>query len=70
MNKYNRISFLVNTFYDERIKYFCNIGLMEETMDIIEALEWRYAVKKFDSNKKISTEQLERVLKSLQLTPG
>lgn len=38
-------------------------------MDILKALEWRYAVKKFDPEKKISTAQLERVLKSLQLTP-
>lgn len=42
---------------------------MEENMDIVEALEWRYAVKKFDPTQKLSGEQLERVLRSLQLTP-
>lgn len=38
-------------------------------MDIIEALEWRYAVKKFDPLKRISDQQLDRILKGLQLTP-
>jgi len=38
-------------------------------MDIIEALEWRYAVKKFDPSKKVSEQQMDRILKGLQLTP-
>ncbi len=38
-------------------------------MDIIDALEWRYAVKKFDPSKKVSDEQMDRILKGLQLTP-
>lgn len=38
-------------------------------MDIIEALEWRYAVKKFDASKKVSEEQIDRIVKGLQLTP-
>lgn len=38
-------------------------------MDIIEALEWRYAVKKFDPSQKISEPQIDRILKGLQLTP-
>tara|TARA_B100000508_G_scaffold141097_1_gene146957 strand:- start:50300 stop:50944 length:645 start_codon:yes stop_codon:yes gene_type:complete len=42
---------------------------MQSTMDIIEALEWRYAVKKFDPNKKIDEDQLDRILRGLQLTP-
>lgn len=36
---------------------------------IEEALTWRYAVKKFDSEKELSPEQLESVLTALQLTP-
>jgi nitroreductase len=38
-------------------------------MDILDALKWRYAVKKFDASKKISEDQLERILHGLQLTP-
>lgn len=37
-------------------------------METIEALNWRYAVKKFDSTKKISPEKLEVILESLRLT--
>jgi nitroreductase len=42
---------------------------MNKMMDIIEALEWRYAVKKFDPSKKVSEQQMDRILKGLQLTP-
>ena len=38
-------------------------------MDIIEALKWRYAVKKFDASRKLSDEKLNKVKKALQLTP-
>jgi nitroreductase len=38
-------------------------------MDIIKALNWRYAVKKFDSSKKLTNEKINRVKESLQLTP-
>lgn len=38
-------------------------------MDVLEALNWRYAVKKFDSSKKLSTEQINRIKRALQLTP-
>ncbi|WP_373056977.1 NAD(P)H-dependent oxidoreductase [Zunongwangia sp. H14] len=34
----------------------------------INNLEWRYATKKFDSTKKISSEDLEKLLKSIQLS--
>ena len=37
-------------------------------MDIIKALEWRYAVKKFDSSYALSSEQLDRLSKALRLT--
>lgn len=37
-------------------------------MDVIKALEWRYAVKKFDSTKKLNKKQLNRVLDGLCLT--
>src|SRR5690554_5401199 len=42
---------------------------MQQNMDVIEALKWRYAVKKFDSTKKLSEEEINRVKKALQLTP-
>ena len=38
-------------------------------MDIIEALEWRYAVKKFDASKKLTDEKINTVKRALQLTP-
>ena len=37
---------------------------------LIEALEWRYACKKFDSEKHISTADLDTILYSIQLTPS
>lgn len=36
---------------------------------IEEALTWRYAVKKFDSGKELSHEQMDSILAALQLTP-
>lgn len=38
-------------------------------MDIIESLKWRYAVKSFDPNKKLTSEQVNRIKDGLQLTP-
>lgn len=37
-------------------------------MNIIEALNWRYATKEFDSTKKVSKEDLQTILESLRLT--
>ncbi|NSL89032.1 NAD(P)H-dependent oxidoreductase [Chitinophaga sp. Mgbs1] len=37
-------------------------------MDIIEQLEWRYSTKKFDAAKKLSKEQLDRVLAATRLS--
>lgn len=39
-------------------------------MDIIKTLNWRYATKKFDSDKKISNEDLETLKEVLRLTPS
>jgi nitroreductase len=36
--------------------------------DIIEALNSRYATKKFDLNKKVSEENLNKILQAFQLT--
>lgn len=36
---------------------------------IIEDLNWRYATKKYDPSKKVSTEDLEVIKESLRLTP-
>jgi nitroreductase / dihydropteridine reductase len=38
-------------------------------MDIIKALNWRYAVKKFDTKKKLTTKQLSTIKEILRLTP-
>jgi nitroreductase len=37
---------------------------------LIEALEWRYACKKFDADKRISDTDLDTILDSIQLTPS
>ena len=37
---------------------------------LIEALEWRYACKKFDTDKRISDTNLETIFDSIQLTPS
>lgn len=39
-------------------------------MNIIQALEWRYATKKFDATKKLSDQQIEMVKDILRLTPS
>ncbi len=39
-------------------------------MSIIEKLKWRAAVKKFDSTKKLSAEQLDNLLTAIQLAPS
>lgn len=36
--------------------------------DIIEALNWRYATKKFDPSKKLETEKLNIIIESIRLT--
>lgn len=36
--------------------------------DIISALEWRYAVKKFDATRKLSDRQIDIILEGLRLT--
>ena len=39
-------------------------------MSLIEKLNWRYATKKFDGNKKLSPAQLDELLKTIQLAPS
>ncbi|MEO9257657.1 MAG: NAD(P)H-dependent oxidoreductase [Crocinitomicaceae bacterium] len=38
-------------------------------MTVIDALKWRYACKKFNPDKKLSAEQLDLLIQSLNLTP-
>ena len=38
--------------------------------NIIESLEWRYATKKFDTEKKVSAEDLNEILESGRLAPS
>lgn len=44
------------------------IGTNNKMEQLLEALNWRYAVKKFDSTKKISEEDFEDLKKALQLS--
>lgn len=37
---------------------------------IIEALNWRYATKSFDTSKKVSSDDLEDIIESFRLTPS
>lgn len=39
-------------------------------MSLIQPLEWRYATKKFDADKKLSAEQLDYLLDAVQLAPS
>ena len=39
-------------------------------MNILEALNWRYATKKYDTSKKISAQDLETIKEVLRLTPS
>jgi nitroreductase len=43
---------------------------VKNNQDLIKQLEWRYAVKKFDSQKKISKDDWAAIEKSLVLTPS
>ena len=36
----------------------------------LENLNWRYATKKFDPSKKVSSQDLETILKAIQLSPS
>jgi nitroreductase/dihydropteridine reductase len=38
--------------------------------EIIDNLEWRYATKKYDKSRKISDEDFQTILKTLQLVPS
>lgn len=39
-------------------------------MSLIEKLNWRYATKKFDPTKKLTSEQLDTLLMAVQLAPS
>ncbi|MDP9046493.1 MAG: NAD(P)H-dependent oxidoreductase [Bacteroidota bacterium] len=39
-------------------------------MSIIDKLQWRSAIKKFETNKKLSAEQLDELLSAIQLSPS
>lgn len=44
------------------------MSLTETQNEILERLNWRYATKKFDSSKKVSKEDLEVLLETIQLS--
>ncbi|MCX6793474.1 MAG: NAD(P)H-dependent oxidoreductase [Candidatus Falkowbacteria bacterium] len=37
---------------------------------IIEALNWRYATKQFNKDKKLSTEEIDNIIEAIRLTPS
>lgn len=39
-------------------------------MTLIDNLEWRYATKKFDASKKVSTQHIELLKRAIQLAPS
>ena len=39
-------------------------------MSLLDKLNWRYATKKFDPAKKLSTDQLNTLLDAVQLAPS
>lgn len=38
-------------------------------MSLIEAFNWRYATKKFDSTKKLDDETVEKIIEATRLAP-
>ena len=42
--------------------------LLQVMSDIIDQLEWRYAVKKFDSSRKLNFEQIDKLKRAFNLT--
>lgn len=39
-------------------------------MTFLSQLNWRYATKKFDTTKKVSAENLEKIIEAIRLTPS
>jgi nitroreductase/dihydropteridine reductase len=39
-------------------------------MSLLDKLQWRYATKKFDADKKVSADQLDALLAAVQLAPS
>jgi nitroreductase len=39
-------------------------------MSLLKTLEWRYATKIFDKNKKVSETDLEEIVEAFRLTPS
>ncbi len=39
-------------------------------MSFLSNLSWRYATKKFDTNKKVSDADLEQILEAIRMTPS
>lgn len=68
-------SFLIQISYIEPKETFCYLCSRNKfhnpiAMNSVEALEWRYAVKKFDDTKILSKEKIAVLKKSFQLTPS
>lgn len=38
--------------------------------ELLDSLNWRYATKNFNPNKKLSPEQVNEIMEALRLTPS
>jgi nitroreductase/dihydropteridine reductase len=46
------------------------MSIIENTIPVIENLQWRAAIKSFDPTKKLNAEQLDQLLTAVQLAPS
>lgn len=51
--------------YNIKSLYILNIFFMS----FLNNLEWRYATKKFDTSRKVSSENLDTILEAIRMTP-
>jgi len=60
---------ILNGFSRNNNETLLLISQENRNMDLIDKLNWRYATKKFDSSKKLSSEKLEILKQAFNLTP-
>lgn len=67
ISKHYRFIFLF--YYCVQLRY--TLGNTERyTMSFLDSLKWRFAAKHFSSEKKVSTENLEKILEAIRYTPS
>jgi len=64
LRKYSVFSFQKNpAFFFLSYFFFC------KSMSFLSQLNWRYATKKFDTTKKVSDENLAKLIEAIRMTP-